>query len=107
MGNARRSRVRLLTPYRRHAWWPVGQNERVAGDNIDSVTLSDADRVSLWLMSTDGRNAVQRTLRALRLPGFFDTDLDFVVRGLGFIAIGAGFLYMNVRAVRQRKKHAQ
>lgn len=75
----RRSRVRLLTPYRRHAWWPVGQNERVAGDNIDSVTLSDADRVSLWLMSTDGRNAVQRTLRALRLPGFFDTDLVVMV----------------------------
>lgn len=41
------------------------------------------------------------------LMRFFDTDLDFVVRGLGFIAIGAGFLYMNVRAVRQRKKHAQ
>ena len=41
------------------------------------------------------------------LMRFFDTDLDFVVRGLGFIAIGAGFLYMNVHAVRQRKKHAQ
>ena len=50
-------------------------NERVAADDFDSVTLSDADRVSLWLMSTDGRNVVQRTLRDLRLPGSFDVDL--------------------------------
>lgn len=36
---------------------------------------------------------------------FFDTDLSFVVRGLVFIAIGAGFLYMNMRLVRQRQQH--
>jgi uncharacterized membrane protein len=36
---------------------------------------------------------------------FFDTDLSFVVRGLVFIAIGAGFLYMNLRLVRQRQRH--
>ncbi len=36
---------------------------------------------------------------------FFDTDLSFVVRGLVFIAIGAGFLYMNLRLVRQRQHH--
>ncbi len=35
---------------------------------------------------------------------FFDTDLSFVVRGLVFIAIGAGFLYMNLRLVRQRQR---
>jgi len=36
---------------------------------------------------------------------FFDTDLSFVVRGLVFIAIGVGFLYMNLRLVRQRQRH--
>jgi hypothetical protein len=36
---------------------------------------------------------------------FFDTDLSFVVRGIVFIAIGAGFLYMNLRLVRQRQRH--
>jgi hypothetical protein len=38
------------------------------------------------------------------LMRFFDTDLSFVLRGLVFIAIGAGFLYMNMRLVRQRQR---
>lgn len=33
---------------------------------------------------------------------FFDTDISFVLRGLLFIAIGCGFLFMNMRMVRQR-----
>lgn len=37
------------------------------------------------------------------LMRFFDSDLSFVLRGLVFIAIGCGFLYMNLRMVRQRK----
>ncbi|MBX2972363.1 MAG: DUF2157 domain-containing protein [Flavobacteriales bacterium] len=36
------------------------------------------------------------------LMRFFDSDLSFVLRGLVFIAIGCGFLYMNMRMVRQR-----
>jgi len=42
------------------------------------------------------------------LMRFFDSDLSFVVRGLVFIAIGCGFLYMNMRLVRQRnnQRHA-
>lgn len=36
------------------------------------------------------------------LMRFFDSDLSFVLRGLVFIAIGCGFLYMNLRMVRQR-----
>lgn len=35
---------------------------------------------------------------------FFDTDLSFVVRGLIFMAIGCGFLFMNLRMVRQRER---
>lgn len=37
------------------------------------------------------------------LARFFDGDLSFVLRGLVFIAIGIGFLYMNLRMVRRRK----
>ena len=42
------------------------------------------------------------------LMRFFDTDMSFVMRGLVFIAIGCGFLYMNLRMVRNRdkQKHA-
>lgn len=35
---------------------------------------------------------------------FLDTNLSFVIRGLAFIAIGAGFLVMNLRLLRQRPK---
>jgi len=41
----------------------------------DAPASTDADRVSLWLMSADGLGAVNRTLRDLRLPDAFDTDL--------------------------------
>lgn len=34
---------------------------------------------------------------------FFDTDISFVIRGLLFVAIGAGFFLMNVYMVRKRK----
>ncbi|HRH68558.1 MAG TPA: DUF2157 domain-containing protein [Flavobacteriales bacterium] len=37
---------------------------------------------------------------------FFDTDMSFVLRGLVFIGIGCGFLYMNMRMVRERQRHA-
>jgi len=36
---------------------------------------------------------------------FLDTDMSFALRGLAFIAIGGGFLYMNLRMVRARDKH--
>jgi len=32
---------------------------------------------------------------------FFDSDFDFLTRGLVFIALGAGFLYMNFRMMRK------
>lgn len=36
---------------------------------------------------------------------FFDTDLSYVLRGLVFIGIGIGFLYMNKRMLRQRRNN--
>src|SRR6478672_7634026 len=53
----------------------VRQNVAVGADDLDDQTLSDTDRVSLWLMSADGRRALQRTLRDLKLSTAFDADL--------------------------------
>ena len=41
------------------------------------------------------------------LMRFFDTDLSFVLRGLVFIAVGLGFLYMNLRMLREQKRDGQ
>jgi uncharacterized membrane protein len=45
-------------------------------------------------------------LTALITLRFFDTDLSFFIRGLVFIAIGAGFFVMNGYLLRIRKNHA-
>lgn len=41
-------------------------------------------------------------LAALALARFFDSDLDFVTRGLAFIVVGAGFLGANIIWFRRR-----
>ena len=53
----------------------VSQTGLVALDNVNDPALSDTDRVSLWLMSNDGKAVLRRTLRDLRLPTAFDGDL--------------------------------
>jgi hypothetical protein len=35
---------------------------------------------------------------------FFDTDLEFVVRGVAFIAIGLGFLATNVIVFKRKAR---
>ena len=42
-------------------------------------------------------------ITGLALSRFFDSDLDFVTRGLGFILVGAGFLVANVIFFKQRR----
>lgn len=42
-------------------------------------------------------------ITALILCRFFDTDLSFVIRGLLFIAVGAGFFAANYYLIKQRK----
>jgi uncharacterized membrane protein len=41
-------------------------------------------------------------IAALALARFFDSDLSFVTRGVGFIAVGAGFLIANIIFFRKR-----
>ncbi|MEO6125238.1 MAG: hypothetical protein ABIR32_16150 [Ilumatobacteraceae bacterium] len=41
----------------------------------ESATLTDADRVALWLASPEGTAALRWSLEKLRLPVAFDTDL--------------------------------
>lgn len=36
---------------------------------------------------------------------FFDTDISFVLRGLMFVAVGAGFFIANSRLAKKRKQH--
>lgn len=43
-------------------------------------------------------------IAALALARFFDSDLSFVARGIGFIAVGAGFLIANMIFFRQRTR---
>lgn len=38
---------------------------------------------------------------------FFDTDISFVIRGLLFVAVGAGFFFANSRLLKKRKQHEQ
>lgn len=43
-------------------------------------------------------------LSATLLMRFFDTEMGFLLRGGLFIGIGCGFLFLNLRMVRQREK---
>jgi uncharacterized membrane protein len=44
-------------------------------------------------------------ITALVICRFFDTDLTFVMRGLMFLTVGAGFFMANYRMVKKRKTH--
>ena len=41
-------------------------------------------------------------ISALAIARFFDNDLSFVTRAIGFIVIGAGFLLTNVMLFKKR-----
>lgn len=45
-------------------------------------------------------------IAALAIARFFDSDLSFVTRAIGFIVIGVGFLLANVLLFRRRKANA-
>ena len=49
-------------------------------------------------------NAGMLVLAVLIAARFFDSDLPFLVRGLAFIAVGAGFLATNVILLARRRK---
>jgi len=50
-------------------------------------------------------NGGMATLAALFIARFFDSELSFTFRGIGFILIGAGFLAANAAFVRRMRKH--
>lgn len=43
-------------------------------------------------------------ISALFVARFFDADMSFVVRGIGFIAVGAAFLVTNLMVVHRRRQ---
>jgi hypothetical protein len=52
-------------------------------------------------------NAGMLILTALIIARFFDNDIGFVVRGIAFILIGAGFLITNVILIKRGKRGVQ
>lgn len=54
--------------------------------------------------SLSGANSGMAILTLLIAVRFFDPSISFVIRGLLFIAIGAGFLVTNLYLVRSRKR---
>ncbi len=42
-------------------------------------------------------------IAVLAICRFFDTDLSFIVRGLMFILVGAGFVYFNYQLIHKKK----
>lgn len=52
-------------------------------------------------------NAGMIMLCAIILARFFDANLPILMRALVFMAIGAGFLYVNVRMARKRREGAR
>ena len=45
-------------------------------------------------------------LASLAVARFFDADVPFLVRGLGFIGVGLGFLITNLMLVRRTREAA-
>lgn len=46
-------------------------------------------------------------ITALVICRFFDTDISFIIRGLMFVAVGAGFFIANNQLLKKRKQHDQ
>jgi drug/metabolite transporter superfamily protein YnfA len=43
-------------------------------------------------------------IAALALARFFDSDFEFVIRGIAFIAVGVGFLVTNLIVFKRRAR---
>ncbi len=66
--------------------------------------------IGLWLLATGIRfnkqgqmNVGLMALTALIIARFFDSDLDFLLRGLVFIALGIAFLVTNIMILRRKR----
>ena len=60
----------------------------------------------IWLGVRDRRlgvvNLGMLVTAALIIARFFDSDMSFLLRGLAFIVVGAGFLVTNVVLIRRK-----
>jgi len=64
------------------------------------VIKKGADRDHLGIL-----NYGLTIITALVICRFFDTDISFVIRGLLFVAVGAGFFAANYLIIKRRKAH--
>ena len=98
----------------------------VAGALAYALALADVEPAArlvfdLWLAAVgitglaegwrSGRlvraNAGLLALAGLALARFFDADVSFLLRGLGFIGVGVGFLVTNLLLVRKTRARAE
>ena len=91
----------------------TGVAEKIHATNCSFAAAALMNCFALWL----GIDILARGIRAhsvaranfgllliavLALTRFFDTELSFVTRGLGFIVVGAGFLIANILMFKKR-----
>ena len=92
---------------------PPGNSESSYHTNCTFAASALMNAYALWLgvdILTRGirSNSIARAnfglilIAALAISRFFDSELSFVTRGLGFILVGAGFLVANIVLFRKR-----
>jgi hypothetical protein len=72
------------------------------------LTNPTADAISDWYAVKNATNPnrlilVFSVIAVLAICRFFDTDLSFILRGLMFILVGAGFVYFNYQLIQKKK----
>jgi len=91
--------------------------QNVYGTNCSFAGAAIINRYALWLgidILTRGirSDSIARAnfglilIAALAISRFFDSELSFVTRGLGFIVVGAGFLVANILLFKKRSAAA-
>lgn len=92
---------------------PPGHSESFYRTNCTFAASALMNAYALWLgidILTRGirSNSIARSnfglvlIAALAISRFFDSELSFIIRGLGFILVGAGFLVANVVLFKKR-----
>ena len=70
--------------------------------NVDAARLRKFFGAGVYVQQLARANFGLLLLVALAFSRFFDSELSFVTRGLGFIVVGAGFLVANILLFKRR-----
>jgi hypothetical protein len=97
---------------------PPSTTEHLSKTNCSFASAALMNCYALWLgidilIRGIRSNSVARAnfglllIAVLALSRFFDSELSFVTRGLGFIVVGAGFLVANILMFKKRTPAAE